>query len=204
MYTIGLTGSIGAGKSTVARCLEDRGYPVLYADQLGHEAYLPNTTCFQKVLSAFGPEVVSEDGTVDRKKLGTIVFADHVKLQRLNEIVWPAIERLAKIRLRQLGQKSQDTIAFFEAAVLVEANWYTFVDEVWTILARTTHVINRVLVRDDSSKINLGERIAAQISTEERVRRSKVVIKNNGTIDDLYSFVDLELTNLQQRIKGDI
>ncbi|MXZ44458.1 MAG: dephospho-CoA kinase [Gammaproteobacteria bacterium] len=203
MYTIGLTGSIGAGKSTVARYLEHRGYPIVDADQLGHEAYEPSTSCFHKVVSAFGKDLVAPDGTINRKKLGRIVFADSVRLQLLNQIVWPEIKKLAELRLESHRQLQQFPIVFFEAAVLVEADWYTIVDEVWTVLSSKSTTISRVLARDDTSEAHLEQRIDAQISNQERIRRSQVVIHNNGSIDELHKSVDLELNKLHQRIEGD-
>ena len=203
MHTIGLTGSIGAGKSTVARYLEHRGYPIVDADQLGHEAYLPSNACFQDVLSTFGQQVVAEDGTIDRKELGRIVFADSTKLQRLNQIVWPVIEQLAVLRLRRLQRKKHFPIVIFEAAVLIEAAWHTIVNEVWTVLANATNSIQRAKLRDKITEAQLNQRMSAQISTDERVRRSNVVIYNDGTIGDLHSAVDQELIKLHQRINGD-
>ncbi|MXW07791.1 MAG: dephospho-CoA kinase, partial [Gammaproteobacteria bacterium] len=174
MYTIGLTGSIGAGKSSVAQYLKKRGYPVVDADRLGHEAYLPNTSCYQQVVQAFGDKVVAGDGTIDRSVLGSIVFADHTQLRRLNEIVWPAIKQLAILRLQQSADVQGCCTVFFEAAVLVEAGWHTIVDEVWTILADKTNVVKRVLARDKTTDVRLKQRLDAQISTDERVRRSSV------------------------------
>ena len=203
MYTIGLTGSIGAGKSTVARHLESTGVHVIYADQLGHEAYLPNTSCFHDVVSEFGPEIVAQDGTIDRRILGKIVFADRAKLQRLNDIVWPAIKRLAKSRFEQIWIELGVPIIFLEAAVLIEANWHTFVDEVWTVLAEKTNVIHRALNRDNCTEDKLKQRMDVQISTDKRVSLSKVVIYNDGSLGDLHAAIDQELIKLHQRIKGE-
>lgn len=203
MYTVGLTGSIGAGKSSVARYLKHRGYQVIDADHLGHEAYLPNTPCYQQVVNVFGDKVVAADGTIDRTVLGSIVFADLAQLQSLNEIVWPAIKQLAILRLQQAADVQGCAIVFFEAAVLVEAGWHTIVDEVWTILADKTNVVKRVLARDKTTEIRLKQRLDAQISTDERVRRSSVVINNDATIEELYEAIDQQLTRLHQRIEGD-
>ncbi|MXZ56365.1 MAG: dephospho-CoA kinase [Gammaproteobacteria bacterium] len=202
MYTIGLTGSIGAGKSTVARYLEQRGYPVIDADRLGHEAYLPNTSCYQQVVRVFGDEVVAEDGTIDRKTLGNIVFADLTQLQCLNEIVWPAIKQLAILRFQQTTDDQDSPIAFFEAAVLVEANWHMIVDEVWTVLADETSVVQRVMKRDHTTELQLKQRLKAQISIDERVRWSSVVINNDASIEELYKAIDQQLISLHLRIEG--
>lgn len=173
------------------------------ADRLGHEAYLPNTSCYHQVVQAFGDKVVAGDGTIDRTVLGSIVFADHMQLRRLNEIVWPAIKQLAILRLQQSVDVQGCCIVFFEAAVLVEAGWHTIVDEVWTILADKTNVVKRVLARDKTTEVRLKQRLDAQISTDERVRRSSVVINNDITIEELYEAIDQQLTRLHQRIAGE-
>ena len=90
MHVIGLTGGIGSGKSTVAKVLEDEGAVVLSADLVGHEVYLPGKPAYDEIIEAFGPEVVADDGTIDRKKLGPIVFADPTNLTKLNAITHPA------------------------------------------------------------------------------------------------------------------
>ncbi len=202
MYTIGLTGSIGAGKSTVARYLEQLGYPVIDADRLGHEAYLPDTSCYQQVVRVFGDEVVAEDGTINRKALGNIVFADLTQLQRLNEIVWPAIKQLAVQRLQQTADGQLSPIVFFEAAVLIEADWHIIVDEVWTVLADETNVVQRVVTRDSTTEQRLKQRIKAQISIDERVRWSSVVINNDASVEELYKAIDQHLMSLHHRIEG--
>ena len=202
MYTIGLTGSIGAGKSTVARYLEQLGYPVIDADRLGHEAYLPDTSCYQQVVRVFGDAVVAEDGTINRKALGNIVFADLTQLQRLNEIVWPAIKQLAVQRLQQTADEQLSPIVFFEAAVLIEADWHIIVDEVWTVLAEETNVVQRVLERDSTTEQRLKQRIEAQISIDERVRWSSIVINNDTSVEELYKAIDQLLMSLHHRIEG--
>lgn len=203
MYTVGLTGSIGAGKSTVARYLEHRGYLVIDADKLGHEAYLPDTTCYRQIVHVFGDEVVAEDGTIDRKALGNIVFADLAQLQRLNQIVWPVIKQLAVLCFQQATDVQNCSVTFLEAAVLVEADWHTIVDEVWTVLADKSKVVQRVLARDETTELRLKQRLEAQISTDERVHRSNVVINNDATIEELFEAIDQQLISLNQRIEGE-
>ena len=203
MYTIGLTGSIGAGKSTVARYLEKIGHPVIDADRLGHEAYLPNTSCYHNVVNTFGHKVVDNEGFIDRDSLAKIVFADPNRLQELNAIVWPEIKRLAKTRLLQMKNTHRHTVVFLDAAVLIEAKWDTIVDEVWTILADSSLALNRGSTRDDSTKAHIKKRLDSQISNDIRVRRSDVVIFNNGTLSELYCLIDQEITKLYERNQGD-
>lgn len=96
-YVIGLTGGIASGKTSVAQRLAKLGASVIDCDKLGHVSYLPGTPGFKKVVEEFGPDIVNKtDGTIDRKALGKLVFADKSNLMKLNLIIWPEIERLAK------------------------------------------------------------------------------------------------------------
>src|SRR2546428_820922 len=96
MYVIGLTGGIGTGKSVVAGILSEQGALILDADRLGHEVYLPDRPAYDDIVEEFGREVIAEDGTIDRKKLGPIVFADPAKLARLNAITHPRMKQMMR------------------------------------------------------------------------------------------------------------
>ena len=134
MRTIGLTGGIGSGKSTVAQMLVARGAAFVNADLVGHRSYLKGTPTYERLIEAFGPEIVGADGEIDRQKLGRRVFADPEDRHRLNDIVWPAMaEMMARDldRLRARGER----VAVLEAAILLEAGWQWLVDEVWVVVA---------------------------------------------------------------------
>ena len=102
MHKIGLTGGIGSGKSTVAKLLEEKGAALVNADLLGHEVYLPGKPAYDDIIEAFGRDVVAENGAIDRKKLGPIVFSDPSNLARLNQITHPRIAALAQERVAEL------------------------------------------------------------------------------------------------------
>jgi dephospho-CoA kinase len=105
MYVIGLTGGIGSGKSTVAQVLEEQGARVLSADKIGHEVYNPGRPAWQEIVDVFGREVVADDGTIDRKKLGAIVFSDPKNLARLNSIVHPRMKGMMRERLAAMARE---------------------------------------------------------------------------------------------------
>jgi dephospho-CoA kinase len=184
--TIGLTGGIGSGKSTVARMLADLGAEVIDADRIGHEVYRPGTTGFRLVTGAFGDSIVAGDGSIDRRRLGSIVFADSAKLALLNGIVHPLIrdairERIAGFRAdRRLGKP-----VIVEAALLIEASWAALVDEVWAVIADPAVVLARVTAERGLAPAEVEARIRAQITDDERRRRSDVVIDNSGTVEQL-------------------
>lgn len=185
LRTIGLTGGIGSGKSTVAAILAQLGAFVVDADRVGHDVYLPGTTGWDQVVAAFGREVVAADGTIDRKVLGAIVFAEPAQLGRLNAIVHPLIRDAVRDRLAAALVDQPDRPVVVEAALLIEAKWYELVDEVWVVVASRDRILRRVTASRPIDAAALQARIDAQLDDEERRRVADVVIANDGTLADL-------------------
>lgn len=183
MKTIGLTGGIGSGKSSAAKILAELGAEVIDADRVGHEVYQPGTPGWDQVVAAFGQGVVAADGTIDRKSLGAIVFADRAKLAELNAIVHPLIAQTVAQRLVNAGTSGKPIVV--EAAVLIEANWQTLVDEVWLVVASPEAVISRLGSQRGLSREAVEARVRSQLSDAERRAKSDVVIDNSGTLEEL-------------------
>jgi dephospho-CoA kinase len=184
MYVVGLTGGIGTGKSVVARLLEEQGATVLDADRLGHEVYLPDTPAYDDIVAEFGREVVAEDGTIDRKKLGPIVFSDPAKLGRLNAITHPRMKDMMRERLTE-AERAGVKVAVLEAALLFDAGWDDLTDEVWVTVVDAQTAAMRAAERSGIPTEQVLERIQkAQMANDERVRRSDVIIETSGTIED--------------------
>lgn len=185
MLTIGLTGGIGSGKSTVSKLLADLSAPIIDADKVGHAIYAPDGPAYPDMIAAFGDGILAPDRTIDRKKLGPIVFADPAALKRLNSIVHPKM--FARMRemvdaMRTGGERKPIVI---EAAILIEANWQPLFNEIWLVVASREHVIERV-ERDRGLKPEQTEaRIKAQLSDDDRRKYATTVVTNNGTIDEL-------------------
>ncbi len=183
MYVIGLTGGIGSGKSTVARVLEEAGASVLSADLLGHEVYLPGKPAYDEIIEAFGREVVAADGTIDRKKLGSIVFSDPANLAKLNAITHPRMKEIMRDRLAEIAARGA-RYAVLEAALLFDAGWDDLTDEVWVTVAPARVAAERTAERSGIPVEQVLERIQkAQMESDERVRRSDVVIDTGGTME---------------------
>ena len=200
MLTIGLTGGIGTGKSAVADLLQELGASIIDADQLGHEAYTPNSEAWRQVVAAFGQEILTADGEIDRRKLGSIVFADPNELARLNAIMHPLMAGMVEQRKAELKAGGQ-SVAVVEAAVLFEAGWDSLVDEVWTTYAPVDTVVERLHARNGLSEEEARKRINSQMSVEERNRRSHVVVDNSSDLAALEHGVrDL----WQTRVKGQV
>jgi dephospho-CoA kinase len=185
MLTIGLTGGIGSGKSTVSKLLAELGAPIIDADKVGHAIYAPDGPAYPDMIAAFGEGILAPDRTIDRKKLGPIVFADPAALKRLNSIVHPKM--FARMRemvdaMRTGGERKPIVV---EAAILIEANWQPLFNEIWLVVASRERVIERV-ERDRGLKPEQTEaRIKAQLSDDDRRKYATTVVTNNGTIDEL-------------------
>ena len=184
MKVIGLTGGIGSGKSTVSQFLQKLGAVLLDADKVGHEAYLPGTETWRELVAAFGEQILASDGTIDRKKLGGIVFSDPESLKRLNQIVHPRMFEMMKERIE--GYRRQGVkVVVMEAAILLEAKWTPLVDEVWVTVASESAVVERAKERTGLPEEQILARIRSQLSVEERTKHADVVIRNDGNLEEL-------------------
>jgi dephospho-CoA kinase len=186
---IGLTGGIGSGKSTVAAMLGELGAHVIDADRIGHEVYRPGTEGFRRVAGAFGPGVVAADGTIDRRALGAVVFADPAALARLNALVHPLIGEEIRRRIAAASAEAPARPIVVEAAIMLEAGW-RFFDQVWVVVAEPATAIARVTASRSLDRADVERRIAAQLSNGERRARADVVIENEGSLAELRAAVE--------------
>jgi len=190
MRVIGLTGGIASGKSLVSQQLATLGATIIDADKLGHESYQQGTDTYRAIIEAFGQDVVGPGGEIDRRALGGKVFGDTSgeSRKRLEAIVWPAIRLLAKERIEGLRAQGVSVVVL-EAAVLIEADWLDIVDEVWLAIVDPAIARQRVVERNGLTAEQADERIAAQLTNDERRPYASVTIENNGSLDDLRAAV---------------
>ena len=189
MLTIGLTGGIGTGKSSVTAILRDLGAAFIDADQVGWEAYRKDSTGFDAIILAFGDGVVADDGEIDRKALGQIVFSDSNRMSELTGIVWPLIGESVKGQLNR-NREQGAAVTVVEAAVLFEAQWESMFDEVWVVTTPREAVESRLTERDGISATEIEARISSQMMEEERVQRGDAIINNDGDLKNLRSMVE--------------
>jgi dephospho-CoA kinase len=200
---IGLTGGIASGKSTVAEMLRQRGAAVIDADRLGHRVLEPGSEGWHEVVTAFGPEVLAPDGSIDRKRLGALVFANPVARQRLNAISHPRIRAMAEEAIAQLRQAGTVPLAVLDAALLFEAGWDDLCDEVWVVSAPEEVALERLVSRNGLSVAAARERFRAQLPVEEKRARGDVVIENSGTLAELERQVEAVWQQALQRASSD-
>ena len=198
MLVIGLTGGIGTGKSEASRILGVLGAVVIDADRVGHEAYTPHTPAWQEVVAAFGEAVLQADGSIDRKKLGAIVFNDPGARVRLNTIMHPRMYDMIKAKIGD-AQRAGAEVVVVEAALLIEAGWTSLVDEVWVVHSPEELAVQRVRSRNNLPEEEIRRRIRSQLPFEERAKHAQVIIDNVGTIEALRQEVAEQWS---RRVKG--
>jgi len=188
MLKIALTGTIASGKSEAGRLLAARGAHVVDADHVAHTVYEPGSDGYAPIIQAFGPDILSPDGTIDRRRLAALVFADANLRKQLTGIVWPltaqAVDRLAR------EQEALGTRVFVvEAPLLIEAGWQSYFEQVWLVRARPDTLRRRLKSRGlDEAEIE--SRLAAATDTEAATAAAHVVIDNDGDLAALERAVD--------------
>ncbi len=182
---VGLTGGIGAGKSTVADMFSKLGAVVIRSDELARQVIEPNTPGFQKVLSRFGNQILQENGSIDRQKLAQIVFNDKNALKDLEDIIHPLVRSKTN---ELIDSQTQETIVVNEVPLLLEKNMNSLFDFLVIVVSNEKNRLNRLHKRgisEDEAK----KRILLQVSDEQRKSAADFLISNDGTIGQLQADV---------------
>jgi dephospho-CoA kinase len=184
MLVIGLTGTIGSGKSTIASFMQEMGANVIDTDEIGHEVYLPHSFGWQKVVEAFGQGILSPNKYVDRHKLGEIVFNDPIALERLNNIVRPLILEAITDRLNKLRRKHVKVVVM-EAALLIEAGWESLADEIWVVTSPEHIIYKRLSIKRNLTSLQAKKRVEAHLPAAEQLKHATRVIDTNLPLGEL-------------------
>jgi dephospho-CoA kinase len=183
---VAVTGGIGSGKSTVVKLFEEWGAAVVRADELAREATSRDSDGLRAIENTFGAEFITADGTLDRKKLGAVVFTDSAQRKALEAILHPIIRHLWLERLAHLQQDPRVGLIVYEVPLLFESGQtYPEINDILLVTAPQERRIERVAQRDGSSREQILARIASQMSDDEKARRSSYVIANAGSLEDL-------------------
>lgn len=180
MVLAGLTGGIASGKSLVARHFKRLGAYLIDADELARRAIVPGTSAWSAIRDRFGARVVAKDGTIDRKALGEIVFADADERTWLNSIVHPEVFRLQEEKTLALSVSDPKAVVIYDAALLIETGAYQRVDKVILVAADPATQIKRMMDRDGLTRGEAEARIGAQAPVEDKKRHADYVI--DGTL----------------------
>ena len=198
---MGLTGGIASGKSAVAAMLREMGFPVLEADVVAHKLLEPGQEAHDEVLKEFGAGLAGVDGKIDRGKLGALVFADPVKLTKLNRITHP---RVADIILRKFEEWQRDGVrdaGFVEAALLIEAGIAKKLDGLVVAFCRPEQQMERLRARG-MSEAEAKRRMASQMPVAEKVKLATETIDCSGTLQETRVQVRALAARLRRRVEG--
>ncbi|MFL5736444.1 MAG: dephospho-CoA kinase [Actinomycetota bacterium] len=188
MLLVGLTGGIGAGKSTVAAMLQRRGATVIDADDLARRAVRKGTPAFERVVEAFGDEVVGADEELDRAALASIVFADPERRRELERITHPEVARLLRDALEPL--RDTGDVVVYASPLMVESGMSDACDVLVVVAAPAEEQLRRVGAQRGLAESDVRARMAAQPSDDERAAEADVILDNCGTLEELEPQVD--------------
>lgn len=190
---IGITGSIACGKSTVSNYLKSKGYIVIDADKIGHEA-LDDDYVKEKLILAFGNEIL-EDNKINRQKLGELVFGNSSNLNVLNSIIHPEIRK--KI-LEKIDKNNDKELIFIDVALLFEAKFDDLVDKIIVVYVDKNTQLTRLMKRNSISKKEALSRIVSQMSPTEKAKLGDYTVNNNLDVINTYEQVDKVLSELKK------
>ena len=183
MRIIGLTGSIACGKSTVSAYLVSRGVPVVDGDRLSRELTAAGSPVLEDLRQAFGPEIFYDDGSLNRRRLGRIVFSDPRAREQLDDLMAPHLFSLTRQRIDEI-RASGAPLCVLDMPLLFEKGYDRLCDEVWTVWLPEDLQRSRLMERDDYTAEEADARIRSVLSSDEKAARSDRVIDNSGTMEN--------------------
>ena len=197
MLKVGLTGSIGVGKSFVLGVLGDLGCKVLDADATARETVAPGTPGLKGIVEAFGSGILRKDGMLDRTKLGAMVFADEAQRQRLNSILHPLIIAAQNDQIKAWQTEAPGGIAIVDAALMIESGGYRRFDKLIVVHCRRDVQLERLISRDGLSPQEAERRIAAQMSQEEKMKHANFLIDTSEGFESARTQTETVFRQLQ-------
>lgn len=198
MLTIGLTGGIATGKSTVSALLRQVGFPIVDADIVAREVVEPGTPTLEKIKLAFGPGII-DNGVLDRRKLGQIVFENGAQLKKLNDIMQPAISSAMADKIN-FWRLQNVPILVLDVPLLFERDYdkNKLVDKIIVVTASEEIQLSRLENRDQLSNMEARNRVKAQLPMSQKIARADYVIDNNGRIEELQEQVTVLIKKIKE------
>ena len=184
MLKVGLTGGLACGKSVVGAELQSLGCHLIQADALGHAVLAPEGEAFQAVVDLFGAAILAPDGSIDRRRLGGIVFADPDRLEQLNAIVHPAVWKREQTLFQEITARDQQAIVVVEAAILIETGTYRNFDKLIVVVCEEAQQRERALARPGASPEDVDHRLARQMPIFTKRTYGDYVIDSSGELAD--------------------
>lgn len=191
-YIIGLTGNIATGKSVVRKMLEHLGALGIDADRLSHAATAKGAPAYKPVVQTFGQFILAENGEIDRKKLGSIVFSNPAALAQLEKVVHPVVRQAVEFMVKRASQK----VIVIEAIKLLEGDLASYCDSIWVTDAPPEQQAQRMVTKRKMTQVEALQRIQAQNAQTEKIKRANVVIRNDGSVENTWKQVQAAWNNL--------
>ena len=183
MLVVGLTGNVGCGKSSLSDIFRAEGIKIIDADIIARQIY-EDEKLLSKVYETFGNDIKNEDGSLNRKALGRIVFSDDEKLIQLNKLTHPVIRQKVSDEIEEYKSQNEE-IVILDAALLVESDYLNFIDKLLVVTCKENIQIERIIARDNCSIEEALGRIKSQMSQENKVKYADYVIDNSATLSEL-------------------
>ena len=182
MLIVALTGGIATGKSVAARVLEELGCYIHHADKTAHELMEPEKPAWREIVDHFGEEILNNDKTINRSKLGSIVYSDRKERLFLNKIVHPLVSEKRKEIIQSLEKDGRYKIFVSEAALTIEAGFVQFFDRIVVVYCEKETQIKRLMKRDQISRSEALEKLKSQKDPEEKTKYADYIIDTSGTL----------------------
>lgn len=184
MLLVGLTGGIASGKSIVTRVLRDLGANVIDADRIVHDLLSNGQDAHREVIGHFGPAIEAPDGTLDRRKLGEIVFNDREERVWLNRCIHPRVFEAYQQQVKRIGERDPGAIVVMDAALLIETGYHKRLDRLIVVYASEEEQLRRLMERDRFTEAQARARIRSQMPLQEKRGYADYIIENTGTKEE--------------------
>lgn len=199
MKVYGITGGVGAGKSRVLSYIEDHyKAKIILADRVAHELEEPGTECFTQLVALLGNDVLQENGCIDKLKMANMIFSDKSILNKVNAIIHPAVKKYIIEVIDSERKKNEIDYLFVEAALLIEEHYDEILDDIWYVYASEEVRAKRLREERNYSEEKIRAIMKGQLSEEDFRKHCKVVIPNNGDINETYHQIDLNLSKCEK------
>ena len=182
MLIVALTGGIAVGKSVVSSILEELGCYIHYADRVAHEIMEPKKPAWKKIVAHFGEKILNEDKTINRSRLGKIIFSDKKEQNVLNELIHPLVKKNKKETIEKLEKEGTNTIFVSEAALTIEAGFTDFFDKVVVVYCKKEVQVERLIERDQISRKDAIKKLMSQMASEEKLKYADYIIETSGSL----------------------
>ena len=199
MKIVGLTGGISSGKSTVSSYLKQLKIPVIDADEVARKVVEPNSQGAREIRKTFGSDVFEEDGSLNRQKLGALIFSNAENRQKLDDLLQPLIKIMILDEIEEYRQKGE-TMIVLDLPLLFEKHYEKLCEEIIVVYVPRELQLERLMKRNQYTKQEALSRIDSQLSIEEKRKRATVLLDNQGTIQQLYQQVEQWLVETKNDI----